>query len=198
MRVHLLLATLLVATVAFAQTIPAPTDAYQIRYAANLAVGESFINITNAGSVNGFEPAGNICANVYVFDADQQLVACCTCPLTPNHLKTLGVRADLTSNTLTPGVPASATIALLATTGTCNAATVTADRLVAGMRAWGTTIHALPTGGYGVGETEFSSAPLSATQLQKLTTYCGFIQANGSGYGICRSCRQGAQGGTRR
>ena len=53
----------------------------------------------------------------------------------------------------------------------------------------------IPAGGYGVTETEFAKSDLSVSELAKLTTYYGFIQANGSGYGICKSCRQGAQGG---
>jgi hypothetical protein len=37
----------------------------------------------------------------------------------------------------------------------------------------------------------------AGSELTKLTTYCGFIQANGSGYGICKSCREGAAGAAR-
>src|SRR5271169_5250248 len=85
----------------------------QLNYAANLSAGDSVTNLTNAGSLNGFDPAGNICANVYVFAQDQQLISCCTCPLTPNHLRTLSTQNDLINNTLTPGVPIGVTIALL-------------------------------------------------------------------------------------
>jgi hypothetical protein len=170
-------------------------DAYQVRYVANISIGDSLINMTNAGSLDGFDPAGNICANVYVFSQSQQLVACCSCPLSPNHLKTLSVQNDLISNTLTAGVPTAVTVALLASSGTCNAA-VPAN-LVSGLRAWATTLHAAPDGSYQVDETEFSNAPLSSTESLKLTTYCGFIQANGSGYGICKSCREGAAGASR-
>ena len=190
-----ILATLLLVTVASAQLVNAPPDAYQVRYAANFLAGDSVVNLTNAGTVSGFDPTGDICANVYVLAEDQQLVACCACPLTPNHLKTLSARNDLINNTLTPGVPTAVSVALLATQGpACNAATVTEADLVGGMRAWGTTLHALPGGGFGVTETEFSPAALSVTELQKVTSYCGFIQAIGSGFGICNSCRQGAAG----
>src|SRR5690242_12256991 len=196
----LTIATLAISTLAFAGgTIP-PKDAYQVRYAANMNIGDSVINLTNAGTVNGFETAGNICANVYVFAEDQQLVSCCTCPLTPNHLKTLSVRNDLISNTLTPGVPIGVTVALLASqAATCNASNP--GTLVGGLRAWGTTIHAAPDGTYDVTETAFLPAALGGTgagsEFNKLVTYCGFIQANGSGYGICKSCREGAQGAAR-
>ena len=172
-------------------------DSYQVRYVANLTAGDSTVNLTNAGSTGGFDPAGDICANVYVFAEDQQLAACCACPLTPNHLRTLSVQKDLLSNLLTPGIPTAITVAIAATNGanqTCDASGITAAQLVPGMRAWGTTLHALPSGGYGVTETEFSPAILSASQLTKITSYCGFIEAIGSGYGICGSCRTGAAG----
>lgn len=198
MLIRALFALILFSVAVLAQVVNAPADAYQVRYAANLVIGDSHVNMTNTGVVGGFEPVGNICANVYVFDADQQLVSCCACQLTPNHLKTLSVKNDLVSNTLTPGIPTSVTVALLATAGpVCNAATATAGNLVSGLRAWGTTIHAIPGGGYNVTETEFSSSPLGVSQFGKMTAYCGFIQINGSGYGICRSCRQGALGGAK-
>jgi hypothetical protein len=194
----LTIATLTLSSLAFAG-VAAPPDAYQVRYAANMNIGDSVVNLTNAGSNSGFEPLGNICANVYVFAEDQQLVSCCSCPLTPNHLKTLSVRNDLISNTLTPGVPIGVTIALLATQpvgGNCNPSNFIA--LAAGLRAWGTTIHAAPDGTYHVTETEFSPvATANASEINKLTSYCGFIQANGSGYGICKSCREGAAGAAR-
>ncbi len=57
------LAALVVSTVAFAQT--PPPDAFQIAYASNLGLnantgvnGDSFINLTNAGTVSGFDPGG--------------------------------------------------------------------------------------------------------------------------------------------
>ena len=66
---------------------------FQIRYASNLDVGESWVNITNSGangaglnSGSGASTTGAICANVYVFSPDEQMVACCPCPVTPNGL----------------------------------------------------------------------------------------------------------------
>ena len=118
-------------------------------------------------------------------------MSCCACEVTPNGLNSLSARNDLISNTLTPGVPTSIVIKLLATApvaGVCNAGTATAARLAPGLRAWASTIHALPTTpvSYGMTETPFSRSQLSASELAKLTAQCGFIQANGSGYGICK------------
>ena len=184
---------------------------YQVRYAANLAVGESVVNFTNSGasSTTAFGPNfaqnGEICANVYAYSPDEQLVSCCSCNVTPNALNSLSVKADLGTNTLTPIIPSALVIKVLATAGgtactASTASTVTAAQLVPGLLAWGTTIHALPvTPGtpattYGVTETAFSNATLSAAELVRMTQLCAFIRANGSGYGICKSCKVGGLG----
>jgi len=181
-------------------------DPLKVRYSSNLGVGDSVINITNTGEIStaAFPTQnGNICANVYMFSPDEQLIACCACPVTPDALVSFSSRNDLISNTLTPGVPTSVVIKLLASTAaTCNASTVGtgANVLATGMEAWGTTIHALPiTPGspattYGETETKFTNATLSQAELTRITYLCGFIQTNGSGFGICRSCRLGGLG----
>jgi hypothetical protein len=175
-----------------------PSDAAQVSYAANLAAGSSVVNLTNGGSFGGNEPAGNICADVYVFAEDQQLISCCSCELTPNHLETLNVQSDLISNTLTPGVPIGITEMLLATSvgsGVCDASHP--GTLVPGLRAWSTTLHAAPAGGFALTEVHFQKVSLSASELNKLTQLCSFIKANGSGYGICNSCKVGAAGASK-
>jgi hypothetical protein len=182
---------------------------FQIRHISNLAIGDSVINITNTGasSLNAFPTQdGNICANVYTFSPDEQLISCCSCPITPDGLVSLSARNDLISNTLTPGVPTSIVVKLLASTGgACNASTpgVGAGSAIAqGMAAWATTIHALPvTPGspattYGLTETAFTKATLSAAEFTRITTLCSFIQTNGSGFGICKSCRFGGLAAT--
>jgi hypothetical protein len=198
LRAKLVLATLALSTVAFAQTV-GPDDAFQVRYASNLNIGDSVINVTNtgtSGTAGAFgQISGNICVNVYTFDPAEELISCCSCGVTPNGLQSISVRGSLTSNPLTPAIPTSVVVKLVAST-TCNASAVTAAGLVSGMRAWGTTIHALPTSpvSYGVTETAFSNGGLSAAELAHLTTFCGFIQANGSGFGICSGCSTGGLG----
>src|SRR3984893_8184049 len=210
MRV-LFLAVFVFSMAAFAQSLPilpAPVatevdGVYQLRYLANLAAGDSYVNLTNAGTLSGFDPAGRICVNVYTFDPAEELISCCACPVTPNGLNSLSARNDLISNTLTPGVPTSITVKLLSSLplpgNTCNAASPNAANLVRGMRAWATTLHlnttATPAPGvYQETETPFSIVELSATELAKLTSFCAFIQANGSGFGLCKACRAGALG----
>jgi hypothetical protein len=47
---------------------------------------------------------------------------------------------------------------------------------------------------YGVTETAFTPATLSAAELTRITSLCGFIQSNGSGFGICAGCALGGLG----
>ena len=182
---------------------PRPDCTYQVNYAANLNIGDSFVNLTNFGTLSGADPSGNICVNVYVFDPAEEPVSCCACPVTPNGLRSLSVQRDLISNALTRGVPTSVVIKLVATVpinGTCDPASPVSNanttNLVRGMGAWRTTLHALPTSPvtYQPTENEFECSYLSDTELQKLSYVCGFMQTYGSGYGICKSCRDGALG----
>jgi hypothetical protein len=194
---------------------PVPTDsAFQVRYAANLQFGESYINIVNDGA-NGAPPlgpglggaVGNICVNVYAFDPNEEMVSCCSCLVTPDQVKSLAVTRDLTSNTATGVTPTSLTVKLLATlagangTGTsCSnaASAVTAATIVGGYTAYGTTLHATPTAGaFATAETRFTSATLSASELAHLANTCSNMVGNLSGFGICASCRNGALGAPR-
>ena len=115
---NVFLAIFAVAMIASAQVT---TDApFQVRYAANLNLGESYINITNDGANGapllgpGFGgAAGNICVNVYAFSPDEQLISCCSCLVTPNGVVNLGVTRDLTSKTLTGVIPTSVVVKLI-------------------------------------------------------------------------------------
>lgn len=167
-----------------------PGDAYQVRYAANLNIGDSQISLTNTGA-----SGGNLCANVYAFDSAEELIACCTCTVTPNGLQGLSVR-DGVSNTLTPAMPTSVVIKIVATSGMCNASAVTAGVLAPGLRAWVTTLHQNTSTTpitYSSAEGSFAISDLSAPELAHMTSTCGFIQSNGSGFGICKGCSAGGR-----
>src|ERR1700758_2557749 len=73
-------------------------DVYKINYFSNNAAPapDATVRISNPGLTYG-----NLCAMIYVFDADQQMVECCGCTETHNGLRTLSVRANLTNNPLT-------------------------------------------------------------------------------------------------
>ena len=209
------------------------SDVFQVGYAANLNVGDSVVNLSNVGAQSAFLiPAipggggalGNICINIYTFDPAEEEINCCSCLVSPNGLSSLSAKADLISNNLTPGVPTSVIIKLVASVpalvpGTtanftlCNPAIISptaqnlgvpntaaaAGNLTNGMVAWGSTLEPNGSPGtYGVVNVPFQKEPLSQSELSGLTSTCNFIQSNGSGYGICRSCLLGALTGAKK
>ena len=166
------------------------------------------INISNTG-VNGAlingpgfgTAAGNLCINAYAFSPDEQLISCCSCLVTPNGLASLSINGDMVSNTLTGVRPNSVVIKLVATgagadftSGTCtNSAALAGSAgfpLAPGMVAYGTTLH--PPA---VTETPFLRGTLNLQELASITKRCTNIVGNGSGFGICRSCRAGGLNG---
>jgi hypothetical protein len=188
--------------------------AFLVKYAANLNIGESYIDITNTGA-NGAPPqgpgfganVGNLCVNVYTFDPAEELVSCCSCLVTPDQTVNLGVNRDLISKTLTGSVPTSVTVKLLSslaggdgTSTNCSnsAATVATANLASGLAAWGTTLHADPRAGvYDTTEAPFTRSTLSIGELATLGGRCISIVGNASGFGICSSCRAGALGASK-
>jgi hypothetical protein len=171
------------------------------------------VNISNTGARGGnidlqsgtsASVHGSICANVYVFQPDEEIVSCCSCPVTPNGLVSLSAQRDLISNPLfAHGAPTSIVIKLVATIPQGNSCSgsanlITTDQLAPGMVAWGTTIHAnnsAAAGTYAVTETAFTPASLTTAELSRLTNLCNFAVAQGSGNGICASCRLNGLGG---
>ena len=202
----LLIAALVLATAAFAQNPITADSPFQVRYASNLNAGDSVINITNTGARGAGLQAGttasitgSLCVSAYAFSPDEQMIACCSCPVTPNGLRSLSAQ-DFIGH-IRFGGPSSFVVKLLASIpvgGSCAGSAASPGSLAQGMAAWGTTLHAAPGGGYQVTETSFIPATLSDGELSRLTNHCMFILANGSGYGICKSCRLGGLGGARR
>lgn len=182
-------------------TLP-PVGEFQVGYIANLNAGDSHINISNDGaSSNGTpaSPGGNLCVGVFAFDPTEELLTCCSCLVTPDGLASLSAQAiNLTS--LTTENPSSVVIKLLAFQGTTAAAcsgsliSSTSSPLASGLQAWGTTLHALPIGGYTVTENKLSVGVLSAAEFAHLSEACLFNQINGSGsFGQCKGCATGGQ-----
>jgi hypothetical protein len=204
-----------VSAVAFAQAPLSSNDGpYQIRYATGTTVGDSYIDISNDGAsmttttiqsgTNTLAVSGSICVNAYAFDAAEEILSCCSCPLTPNGLVSLSVNNDLLSNTLTGRAnPSSIVIKLVATVppgagvGTSSApcgtsaSTVALGNLAPGMVAWGTSLHlntSAVTSTYALTETPFTVAAPNAFELARIAQECAFNQQQGTGFGICKSC----------
>ena len=79
---------------------------YQVNYYShrNNAFGaDAPIDIINPGSTGSPRSTdhGTICADIYVFDANQRMIECCNCPVTANGELELSIRNDLTGNPIT-------------------------------------------------------------------------------------------------
>jgi hypothetical protein len=165
------------------------SDVFAVNYYANTDAEDvdATVRITNPGTNGAPSPTGDLCALVYVFSADQQLAECCGCLVTPNGLRTLSVRSDLTTNPLTPVRLETGALKIVSSTptsGKCNAATATpTPELI----SWATHVQRPGSGASVITETAFEKATLSSSEIGVLTEKCGDIQDNGSGHGIC-SC----------
>ena len=163
-------------------------DVYKLNYFSNNVAGapDGTVRIDNPGLTYG-----NLCAMIYVFDADQQLSECCGCVETHNGLRTLSVKNDLTSNPLTGRVSTTGVIKVVSAAvnnSPCDPTSNVSPK--ANLRAWGTHIQNPVGAAYPITETEFSDSTLGATELANLQAQCAFINILGSGQGIC-SCGTG-------
>ena len=177
-------------TLVVAQTV---SDVYQVNYFANrnnTAGFDQVVNITNPG-VQGSPLSSNegaLCANLYVFAADQQLTECCAFPITADGLLTLSINNDLTGNPLTSVSPSSGVVKLVssAKTGACDPTSIDHRwQHRAGSGSWGTHLVQTTPGTLFTTETAFAPAPLSATEAEFLPYTCRFVQYLGSGKGVC-------------
>src|ERR1022692_4173973 len=71
--------------------------------------GDALLRIVDAGNwIDGLVGTGDLCANIYVFNDQQEMQECCSCQLTANSLMTFSVINDLTSNPANPSESLSA------------------------------------------------------------------------------------------
>ena len=184
--------------------------AFQVRYAANLALGESYVDIINDGYNGapalgpGFGPqTGTMCVNVYFVDPGEELVSCCSCTVTADQTVELGVKQNLTNNgkgTTNGMLPASVTVKLIGELGSCPTnAPASLTTPTGGFLAFGTTLHQTSTSGaYATTETAFTNASLSPSELASLVGRCSEIVGNDSTFGICLGCTPGALGAAKK
>jgi len=173
---------------AIGASVASAQDVYKINYFSNnvAAAPDATVRIDNPGLTYG-----NLCAMVYVFDADQQLTECCGCVETHNGLRTLSVRRDLTSNPLTGVVSTNGMIKIVAAAVNNSPCDPTTNvKPTANLRAWVTHIQNPVGAAYPITETESSDSTLGATELANLQAQCAFIGILGSGHGYC-SCGTG-------
>jgi len=163
-------------------------DVFKVNYFSNNAgtAPDATVRIDNPGLTYG-----NLCAMVYVFDADQQLSECCGCVETHNGLRTLSVRNNLTSNPLTGVRSTNGVIKVVSAAvndSPCDPTSNVSPK--ANLRVWVTHIQNPVGTAYPITETESSDSTLGATELANLQAQCAFVNILGSGHGIC-SCGTG-------
>jgi hypothetical protein len=163
-------------------------DVYKVNYFSNNAgtAPDATVRMDNPGLTYG-----NLCAMVYVFDADQQLSECCGCVETHNGLRTLSVRRDLTSNPLTGVISSNGVIKVVSAAvndSPCDPTSNVSPK--ANLRVWVTHIQNPVGTAFPITETESSDSTLGATELANLQAQCAFVNILGSGHGIC-SCGTG-------
>jgi len=192
---------------------------------ANEGLPDAQMHVVNPGSTGGFGNSsegptatpmgGDLCANVYVFLPDEEMVACCSCKVSPNGMQGFSLATDLTSPTtiaLTSTVPHAGAIKVLSSLGggtpaglgtpppgppgasstsglPCDAGSF--YPVGGNLETWIT--HVRPLGSsVGVTESALETAPLSASEYVKITQQCYAIEKAaslggvGSGAGICK------------
>ena len=164
---------------------------YKLNYYSNRnnsAGADQVVRLINPGTsgtpLSGDE--GVICANVYVFDATQEMVECCGCPVTANGILQLSILKDLTQNPLT-GFPApnSGVIKVMSASQAGKTCDPTSDRTVTELLGWMTHIQQPTQGTFVTTEDAFQEAPLNSDEYRVLHTTCAFVLYLGSGKGSC-------------
>ena len=170
---------------------------YFVDYFANngTAGADQIVRVINAGEFGSpisSSNAGDICANFYVHNADQEMVACCAADLTPNELASAYVGKQLTSNSLNSGaIPTSGVVKILLTPNpggkTCDPTFgFPNDPPVTTALGQVFATHLQVTNGKTyVTETEKLASPLSGIEFETLFVTCFFLEQVGSGAGVC-------------
>jgi hypothetical protein len=184
-RKQLLVACTLVASLALmvgtaaAQTIE---NAYSVDYFANAntaSAPDATVRVVNPG-VTG----GNLCADIYVFDTNEEMSECCSCTISADGILTLSVDNDLTSNPLTgPPLLTAGVLKIVSaapTGGLCPLPTTATPSPT--LRTWATHIQ---NTSFTITENPSQAAPLSLAEGKALEAQCSDIKGTGSGHGIC-------------
>jgi hypothetical protein len=158
------------------------------------------LSIVNSGSTGGTSPGGDLCANIYVFNTQQQMAECCSCKVPANALTIFSLNTNLTGNPLMTSSLPNGVIELVASQPQANRACNAAAFPLAGgeLGAWITHVTQPGSGAFSVSEVPLASVtpsspvagfgiPSGPSELSELQFVCNVIQADGAGYGIC-SC----------
>jgi hypothetical protein len=173
----LLTTTILLLVVVLAAPMWAQTtsDVYQLHpfFDGNL----DRVLIVNSGQTGTpiSSDEGVLCADIYVFDANQEMSECCGCAVTADGTLNLN-SADLRDNPLTGITPTNGTIKIVSSALTGKKCDPTNPVPTPDLRAY------MWANGY----SRFAAAPLQAGEQGFLGQACAFVLYLGSSKGQCR------------
>ena len=192
---------LVVAAVLALAAIPsfAQTSIYMVDYYSNNpgpgGAADQQVRLINFGTAGTplTSPVGDVCANIYVFDANQEMVSCCSCRITPNGLISLSIANGLTNNPVTSVVPVNGDVKIISTLAAgataCSPLTINGG-LIDSTAGFGT--HLQVSGGTAAGtfitETQLAAVPaavLGGPEGPFLLQACQFARYLGSNKGVC-------------
>ncbi len=177
--------------VAMAQT----TDVYTVDYYANANTSgapDATVRVINPGTltVPGTGPdigglGNDLCANIYVFDANQELSECCSCFVSSNALLTLSVNNNLTASPLLGTLLHTGVIKIVSShrINPCDPTQITPEET---LRAWATHIQNKVGTVNPITEGESQAAVLGAGEQADLAEDCTVLKELGSGAGVCK------------
>jgi hypothetical protein len=191
------------ASVLSAQTFQAPAapgfvDVYTVDYYSNAnttGAPDGTVRIINSGESSLSPTAAlDLCALIYVFDANQEMSECCGCFVSANALLTLSVNRNLTANPLLGSRLQTGVIKILSAAPVvphfCSASDITASGPGPGLRAWATHIQnrigTTTPANFPETEGESQAATLGNGEVNDLFEDCLVLTELGSGAGICR------------
>ena len=188
-----LVALSLLIFILFCLVTPSPAqtldDVYHLNYYSNRynPYGmDQRLRIVNPGEQGTPMSAkhGTVCADIYVFDAHQEMIECCACKITANGMRELSVNLALTSNPLTGYPPPNDGVIKVISDSRDNCAE-TGPVPTADLRLWLTHLQSPDGTTLVLTESEFQQAPLPDDELSFLALACTFVQYLGSGRGVC-------------
>jgi hypothetical protein len=180
--------------IAKAAPTPTPTPAKSLNNVASVTyfTKGGFGSLDQIRVVN--QSGAQLCALYYVFDANQELSECCGCEVS-NAGETTTSLEELTDNPGNGIIATDGSILLVSSvdpdpkdlaltdTGCDPAAPKPAPQLL----AWSTHTQSATE----ITEEEFTQITLSTANLKNAASLCGFIEANGSGPGVCDCTEEG-------
>ena len=171
----------------------APDDVYALGYysGANTAGNpDTTLRVINDGSAG----EADLCSAFYVFDNSQELVSCCSCPVTADGIISESVNRNLLANPLTGDVNHAGVIKVLSTAtakggpSECSAQAKYSGAVTPGIRGWITHIQAGRTAVTPqITEASLKDSNYTAMETSDLELECQYLVLLGSGHGVC-SC----------